>query len=94
MVRDRSEDLISKCPGRESIPGRGGGCAKAPRSGRGDRSLAGAGGGPHGVEAEGGGGRAAGSLVGHGTQFQFYSKATGSLWWVVSKEASESDLHF
>lgn len=50
--------------------------------------------GPHGVEAEGGGGRAAGSLVGHGTQFQFYSKATGSLWWVVSKEASESDLHF
>lgn len=51
-------------------------------------------GGPRGVEAEGGGGRAAGSLVGHGTQFQFYSKATGSLWWVVSKEASESDLHF
>lgn len=38
--------------------------------------------------------RAAGSLVGHGTQFQFYSKATGSLWWVISKEASESDLHF
>lgn len=39
-------------------------------------------------------GWAVGSLIDHGSQFQFYSKATGSLWRVVSRRVSGSHLHF
>lgn len=39
---------------------------------------------PNRMEGEEGRGWAVGSLTDHGTKLQFYSKATGSLWRVIS----------
>lgn len=56
--------------------------------------MAGAGREPNEVEGEDGSGWAVGRLAAHGNKFQFYSKATGSPWRVVSWGTPRSDMHF
>lgn len=82
---------------RESIVGREGGCAEALRLERAPCAQGAEGGwfwqGPNGVGKEASR-WAGGSLSDPGTKSGFYSKATGSLWRVVSSRMSGSDLHF